>query len=58
MNREEILASITEKLDIDKNGRVNANDVATYLSANANRKLYAIGIGCFIVGVLIGKFAL
>lgn len=58
MNREEILASISEKLDVDKNGRVNANDVAIYLSANANRKLYAVGIVCFIIGVLIGRFAL
>lgn len=58
MNREELIATLAEKLDVDKNGKVNLNDVATYISANANRKLYAVGIGCFVVGVLIGRFAL
>ena len=58
MNREEILAELSEKLDVDKNGRVNLNDVAVFLSANAARKLYAVGIVCFVIGVMIGKFAL
>ena len=57
MNREQILAELAERLDVDKNGRVNLNDVAVFLAANENRKLYAVGIACFVVGVFLGWLA-
>lgn len=46
MNR----AEMKEKLDVDKNGKVNFEDVVA-LAGNSDGKLFAMGIG---VGVVIG----
>lgn len=58
MNLDAIKAKLRNELDIDKNDKVNLQDVAAYINASSQRKLYAYCFGCLVVGVLIGRFAL
>lgn len=50
MNREEL----KQKLDVDKNGKVNFEDVVA-LSGGSNRKLFAFGTAFGIVLGFIAK---
>ena len=58
MNLDAIKAKLRNELDIDKNDKVNLQDVAAYINSSAKTKLYVYCAGCLVVGVLIGKFAL
>lgn len=52
MDREELKG----KLDIDKNGKVNLDDVIAFINGNV-RKALAIGLGVgLLAGVPIGAF--
>lgn len=58
MNIDKLKADLRDKLDVDDNGKLDIKDVAAYINSSAQHKLYAVGIGCFIAGVLIGRFVL
>lgn len=58
MNRDELEQAIRAKLDIDKSGKVDLQDAVAFATASVRNKLITVGVACFIVGVLIGKFML
>jgi hypothetical protein len=56
MNADELRAQIHERLDVDKNNKVNVDDVIA-LAAGNTKKLLFIGIGIGLAaGVPLGAF--
>jgi hypothetical protein len=58
MNLDSLKAKLRGTLDVDKNDKVNLQDVAAYINSSAKTKLYVYCAAGLIIGVLIGKFAL
>lgn len=54
MTKDELKEEILEKLDVDKNGKVNVDDVVALVGGD-DKKLLAIGIAIgAAVGVVVG----
>jgi len=58
MNRDQLRARVMEELDVDDNGKISIDDAITFFNMKPTYKVYAAGVVCFIVGLVIGRFVL